>query len=29
LRLKGLGYSDKNIYNQLKRGIKEKACAGR
>ena len=29
LRLKGLGYSDKNIYNQLNRDIKEKACAGR
>ena len=28
LRLKGLGYSDKNIYNQLNRGIEEKACAG-
>lgn len=29
LHLKSLGYSDKNIYNQLNRGIKEKACAGR
>jgi hypothetical protein len=29
LRLKGLGYSDRNIYDQLNRGVKEKACAGR
>ena len=29
LRLKGLGYSDSVIYNQLNRGMKEKACAGR
>ena len=29
LRLKGLGYSDKNIYEELNRDIKEKACAGR
>jgi DNA-binding NarL/FixJ family response regulator len=28
LRLKSLGYSDKNIYNQLNRVIEEKACAG-
>lgn len=26
-RLKNLGYSDRTIYNQLNRGIKEKACA--
>ena len=29
LRLKSLGYSDKNIYHQLNHGMKEKACAGR
>jgi hypothetical protein len=29
LRLKGLGYSDINIYNQLNPGVKEKVCAGR
>jgi hypothetical protein len=29
LRLKGLGYSDRNIYNQLNQGVKEEACAGR
>jgi hypothetical protein len=29
LHLKSLGYSDKNIYNQLNQGIEENACAGR
>jgi hypothetical protein len=29
LRLKGLGYSDRNIYNQLNHNVKEEACARR
>lgn len=28
-RLKSLGYSDRTIYNQLNREVKEKACVGR
>jgi hypothetical protein len=27
LRLKGLGYSDRNIYDYLNQGVEEEACA--